>query len=419
MKNIPKLRFPEFTGEWETKIFSEEYDFIRTNSLSRSQLNNQNGKLRNIHYGDIHTKFNTDFYINNNNLPYINSDVDISKVISDHYCKAGDLVIADASEDYAAVGKTIEIRAIEGVDVVAGLHTYLARNKISNQVIGFMGKMMQTDNVRKQLCRFATGVSVLGITKGNFSKIKYSKPSLAEQQRIADFLSVFDEKILGLSRKKALLEDYKKGVMQKLFSQQIRFTNKNNTPFPNWKEKKLGEVAKIYDGTHQTPKYVKEGIPFYSVEHITRKNFFKTKFISNDVYQQEIKRVKIEKNDILMTRIGDVGSVKYINWAVKASFYVSLALIKQSEKFVSKFLAQYILSDKVQRELYRRTIHVAFPKKINLGEISHCLICLPCEEEQQKIADFLTAIDQKITHATERLEKVKSFKKALLQQMFI
>ena len=168
-----------------------------------------------------------------------------------------------------------------------------------------------------------------------------------------------------------------------------------------------------------TPDYQDQGIPFYSVEHVTNNNFSETKYISREVFEKENKRVKLEKGDILMTRIGDIGTPKYIDWDVGASFYVSLALFKQSKKINSLYLTHYIKSDSFQSELHQRTIHVAFPKKINLGEIGNCLVRHPCEKEQTKIANFLTAIDDKIIQAQAQLEAVKRYKKGLLQQMFV
>ncbi|MFI8379998.1 restriction endonuclease subunit S [Leeuwenhoekiella sp. NPDC079379] len=252
------------------------------------------------------------------------------------------------------------------------------------------------------------------------SGIKFSIPTLSEeQQKIASFLTAVDTKINQLTKKKELLEQYKKGVMQKIFSQEIRFKDDNGNDFPEWEEKRLSKITKYYDGTHQTPNYVSEGIPFYSVEHVTANQFEKTKYISEEVFDKENKRVKLEKGDILMTRIGNVGKAKYIDWNVKASFYVSLALIKQGSSFSSKYLAQYINAEPFQRELWKRIIHVAFPIKINLGEIGNCIVKLPCREEQTKISNFLSAVDDKIEALTTQIEKTTTFKKGLLQQMFV
>lgn len=183
-----------------------------------------------------------------------------------------------------------------------------------------------------------------------------------------------------------------------------------------WQQYKLGDLSKIFDGTHQTPKYVNFGVPFYSVENVTADNFTDTKYISEEVYARETKR--IERGDILMTRIGDIGTAKYIDWDVRASFYVSLALIKKLEKINNKFLSHYIASNRFQSELWAQTLHVAFPKKINLGDIGSCKVMLPAIEEQQKIAEFLTAVDERIELASRKVEKLETYKRGLTQKIF-
>lgn len=207
--------------------------------------------------------------------------------------------------------------------------------------------------------------------------------------------------------------------MQKIFSRKIRFKNNGGEEFPEWEEKKLGDIADIYDGTHQTPNYVSSGIPFVSVENI--KDLYKTeKYIELDAFKREFK-IYPQKNDILMTRIGDIGTPCIVEKNDKIAYYVSLALIKihKNNKVISNFLLQYIKNSKFQSELWKRTLHIAFPKKINKCEISKCLIYLPCMKEQQKIADFLSSFDEKISIEKETLEYLKQLKKGLLQRMFV
>ena len=202
--------------------------------------------------------------------------------------------------------------------------------------------------------------------------------------------------------------------MNKLLVPKLRFPEFDG----EWDLQQLGNITKIYDGTHMTPDYKENGIPFYSVEHVTNDDFSQTKFIAEDVFEKENKRVMLEKGDVLMTRIGDIGTSKYISWDVKASFYVSLALLKGSRDDSMLFVNQYIKTNIFQKELHKRTIHVAFPKKINLGEIGLCNILLPRIDEQTKIANFLTAVDDKIQQLTRKKELLEQYKKGVMQQIF-
>ncbi|MEX9437067.1 restriction endonuclease subunit S [Klebsiella pneumoniae] len=268
--------------------------------------------------------------------------------------------------------------------------------------------------------KFATGSGVPTLNRNDLHSLDILEPEIDEQTKIADFLSSVDERITLLNQQYDLLCQYKKGMMQKIFSQEVRFKDENGETFPEWIQTCLGTISKAYDGTHQTPNYVEFGVPFYSVEHVTADNFDDTKYISEDVFEQESKRVSIQQGDILMTRIGDIGTVKYINWIPRASFYVSLSLIKVRESFDSKMISYCMQSDFFQKELHEKTIHVAFPKKINLGEISNCRIKMPAsKKEQTKIVIFLSAIDDKIAAKKAELDKLKIWKQGLLQQMFV
>lgn len=247
--NIPQLRFPKFNDDWKPINFGDIYSFLRTYSLSRSQLNYESGDTKNIHYGDIHTKYETNFIIKDASIPYITESEKPSSISEENYCKLGDLIIADASEDYNDVGKTIQIRDIADEKILAGLHTYLARDEKGLTELGFMGYYQQNWNVRLQKMKYATGISVLGISKTNLKKVKVFLPSNDEQQKIASFLTAVDDKIQQLTKKKELLEKYKKGVMQKIFSQEIRFKPDDGNDYPDWEKKKLGEVAYISTGS--------------------------------------------------------------------------------------------------------------------------------------------------------------------------
>ena len=216
-----KLRFKDENGEdyadWEEKTFGDIYSFYTTNSLSREKLNYDSGAVKNIHYGDIHTKFKTLFDVNEEVVPFVNSDFDISKIKSECYCQEGDLVIADASEDYADIGKSIEIINLQNEKIVAGLHTFLARPNKTKMYVGFSGYKVRSENFRKQIMLIAQGSKVLSISTGRLAMIKMKIPVIQEQQKIAAFLSSIYTKIESTSQQINQMQSFKKGLLQQLF----------------------------------------------------------------------------------------------------------------------------------------------------------------------------------------------------------
>lgn len=404
----PKLRFKEFDGDWSETLFQDLFIFKNGVNASKEQ------------YGSGIKFINVLDIINNpNGITYdsIIGSVNISsKEIDKNLVKYGDVLFQRSSETREEVGQSNVYLGKDPV-VFGGFVIRGSAQKEYDPI--FMNSILKTDFLRDQITQLSGGSTRFNIGQDSLNKVSAYLPLKEEQTKIASFLSAVDEKISQLTQKQQLLSQYKQGMMQKLFSQQIRFKADDGSEFGEWEEKALKTIARIYDGTHQTPNYVEDGVPFYSVEHVTANNFSKTKFIAENVFLDELKRVQLEKNDILLTRIGDIGTSKLIDWDVRASFYVSLALIKVDKNHNSSFVNQYIKSIFFQKELHERTIHVAFPKKINLGEIGLCLIRLPCLAEQTKIANFLSAIDQKIEVVAQQIEQSKLWKKGLLQQMFV
>ena len=181
-----------------------------------------------------------------------------------------------------------------------------------------------------------------------------------------------------------------------------------------WAEKKLGEVAEIYDGTHQTPIYTTEGVMFLSVENI--RTLHSDKYISKDAFDKDFK-ISPKSGDVLMTRIGDIGTSNIVETDIDLAYYVSLALIR-SCTIESKFLNVSISSDYFQKELWKRTLHIAFPKKINKNEIGQSKFFFPSLPEQTAIGSFFQDIDQLISLQQRKLEVLKEQKKTYLKLFF-
>lgn len=202
--------FPDWLG---VKIESS-FSFHKTNSLSRNILNLEQDGIRNIHYGDIHTEYAAQFDIKEEVTGVIPSN--LSDKAGD-FLKEGDVIFADASEDYNDVGKAIEIINLDGQRVVAGLHTIVARPNPERFALGFAAYLFASWPLRKQLMRIANGASVLGISKTNLAKVELSLPSLPEQQKIANALSAIDAKIDALTDRLDATREFKRGLLQKMF----------------------------------------------------------------------------------------------------------------------------------------------------------------------------------------------------------
>jgi len=185
-----------------------------------------------------------------------------------------------------------------------------------------------------------------------------------------------------------------------------------------WEEKELFQITPlIFDGTHQTPKYTEKGIPFFSVENIISGK--KNKYISKEDYIIATKKNKPEIDDILITRIGNIGYSKVINWSYDFSIYVTLAVIKKSDYFISNYLHSYLQSFRFQREIRSKSLLNATPCKINMDELRKTEVLLPPKKpEQQKIANCLSSLDNVIEAQAEKLDSLKEHKKGLLQRLF-
>lgn len=185
----------------------------------------------------------------------------------------------------------------------------------------------------------------------------------------------------------------------------LRFKEFND----EYKSIKLKDVSEIYDGTHETPNYVEKGVKFVSVENISNL-LDTTKFIPESDYNKY--KIKPKYNDVFMTRIGDIGTSSIYKSDEKLAYYVSLALLRTKDNhiLIPDYLNQYIKNISFQKELYNRTIHVAFPKKINTGEIGECSINLCSDKEQLKVSNFLSLLDKKIELQSKKIEDLKLFK---------
>lgn len=254
-------------------------------------------------------------------------------------------------------------------------------------------------------------------------------PTIEEQRSLSQALSDLDALIAALNKLIAKNRDLKTATMQQLLTGKKRLLGFGEGQ--GYKESVIGLIPEdwdvyslsqvcsaIVDGTHYTPSYVTDGVPFYSVENVTANDFKNTKYISDTEHLKLIKRCKPEKGDLLLTRIGSLGVTKLIDWNIDASIYVSLALLKLNEKVYPSYVYVYSKSEQFLKNVEKRSLTNATPQKINMGDIGNVLIPIPSNQiEQRAIATVLSDMDNAISALESRLTKTQTIRQGMMQEL--
>lgn len=419
---VPKLRFPAFREAkgWILNPMGEVYSFKANNSLSRDKLNYVAGSVRNIHYGDIHTKFSTHFDITKERVPFIN-ETEEGTVREENLCAEGDMIFADASEDLEDIGKSIEIVRLNGERVVSGLHTILGRRIGERIALGFGGYLFKSGWVRSQIQREAQGAKVLGISPTRLRNLRLPLPhDKTEQQKIAGCLSSLDECIAAQTQKVDALKTHKKGLMQQLFPREgenqprLRFPEFQNSG--EWRGQSIGDFGKVVTGNTPStvqPAFYGGGIPFVSPADISEMRFVdqtKTTLTAEGFAETRF----IREGSILFVCIGstigkvaqsihDCATNQQINAIVPSSNY--------SDGFV--YFALSFAAKRIALLAGKQAVPI-----INKSIFSSVKLLVPKLDEQQRIASCLSILDALITLEARKLEALKNHKKGLMQQLF-
>jgi len=220
-----KQRLPGFSGEWKETTFGETFSFLKTYAFSREQLTISQSagcNIHNIHYGDLHATYEECMLdcAKEKRIPLLRNGADLPPTTA--FLEEGDVVIADASEDYEGVCACVELRNVGSKKITGGLHTFVARDAAGKTAKGYRGYVLKELAVSRELKRIATGVSVHGVSKTNLAKVKLAVSSLQEQQAIATVLSAADSEIKALERKLAVLKDQKRFLLNNLVTGTLR-----------------------------------------------------------------------------------------------------------------------------------------------------------------------------------------------------
>ena len=400
MSIVPRLRFPDFTGEWEEKKLS---DFMTR--LTRKNSNNESSRALTIS--------SVDGLIDQGE--FFKKQI-ASKDISGYYLlKKGDFAYNKSYSvgyDYGSI-KRLD-RYENGVVSTLYICMSLISDTNSDYLTHYFDSMKWNKSVSEISAEGARNHGLLNIPTESFFQTKhFLAPTLAEQQKIANFLSNVDSIITAETKILNTLQKKKKALMQKLFTQQLRFKSDDGTDFPAWEEKKLGDVCETYSGgtpKSGTAEYYGGEIPFIRSGEISSN---KTELFLTEKGIENSSAKMVSKGDILYALYGansGLCSISKIDGAINQA----ILCIKTNEN--KRFLCNYL---QYQREYFYSTYLQGGQGNLSGKLVESFIIPLPCIVEQQKIAACLSSLDSLIQTQQKVVTTWQQRKKALLQQMFI
>ncbi|MCD9059921.1 restriction endonuclease subunit S [Staphylococcus chromogenes] len=399
--NVPELRFPEFEGEWEEKKLGDIASFSKGKSLSKKDIS-ENG-VACILYGELYTKYNA--FIDE---IYSKTSVDKSTLVQG---KENQILIpssGETSEDIATASCLVSNKVV----YIGGDINIITPKKDKGRFIS-----LSLNSVNKnEIAKFAQGKSVVHLYNDHLKKTKIKIPNnLNEQEKIGTFFSKLDRQIELEEQKLAKLEEQKKGYMQQIFSQELRFKDENGNDYPTWKKTTIKEVAKLTVGkskkNENTGKYI-----IMDMGTVTKNGTMLTH--KSTPHENGL----LNKGDLVMPK-DDIGGGHIIGKTV---------FIPESQKYVlgdhvyrletkkcnGLFLHFYINSDIVNRSLKRKVTGSA-QLGLNRKSVEEELVKVPCLEEQEKIGAFFSKLDTFIEKQLSKIELLKERKKGFLQKMFV
>lgn len=386
-KKAPTIRFRGFTDDWEQRKLGDIVDFLDTQRKPLTENIREKGPYP--YYGASGIVDYVAGYIFDEELVLLSEDG--ANITDRNYP-----VCFLASGKYWVNNHAHVLKTKEGID----------NNFICNSL------------ECKDFSIYNTGMAMPKLNQDICKRIPVDFPTYDEQEKIGNYFRDIDYFITLHQRKLDQLKKLKKYFLQNLFPAKgekvprIRFKGFTG----DWEQRKLGDICGVYDGIHQTPDYQEDGVMFLSVENIA--TLTSEKYISEDAYNRNYKAYP-EKGDILMTRIGDVGTPHVVETNEKLAYYVSLALLKP-KGIDSYFLNNAIQTSPFQKGLLERTLLTAIPMKINKDEIGKVDISFPVNiSEQKQIGSYFRNLDNLITLHQRKLNQLQTMKKFMLQNLFI
>ncbi|MFW2065374.1 restriction endonuclease subunit S [Acinetobacter johnsonii] len=407
----PKLRFKEFDGDWTSKQLGKIIGISSASRVFKEQW--QDSGVPFFRTSDVVSIFKN----KENEKAYISLELFEELAKKSGKIKQGDLLVTGGGSigipylvpnDQPLYFKDADLLWMKSSGIVEG---------------SFLYNFFISPKFREYLKSISHTGTISHFTIEQAKATPFGFPSKEEQTKIASFLSAVDEKISQLTQKHQLLSQYKQGMMQKLFSQQLRFKADDGSEFGEWEEKILKDLfPKIRNGFVgvATPYYVNYGVKYLQGKNIKNGKIDATGliFINQEFHQKKTNSI-LKTNDILMVQSGHVGECAVVTEDYdNANCHALLVLSPKSSKLInSKFVVYYFYSEIGKKKIALIKTGNTI-EHILASDIKEVALLFPCLAEQTKIANFLSAIDQKIEVVAQQIEQAKTWKKGLLQQMF-
>ena len=381
----PEIRFKNDDGNnypnWEDKKLDNVFKFYKGKGISKIELSEEG--IPCIIYGELYTKYREVIGV-------VKSKTNIKKELL-FMSEIGDILIPSSGEtqkDIATASTVMEKNVALGGDI----NILRSKETINSPYVSYYLKHIKNIEISK----LSQGNSVVHLYSKQLSNLKIEIPSLEEQQKIGDFFMLLDKRIEQQEQKIALLKDYKKAMIQKIFSQKIRFKDDNGNDYPDWEEKMLGKICRV-KSSQLTNNVVEEigKYPVYGANSIVgyTENYEVNKYVS-----------------IVKDGAG-VGRIAFIN--NKSSVLGTLQYLIGIE-ITTEFL--YVLLSNVNFKLYQTGTTIPH---IYFKDYSKMIIDIPCQLEQEKISSFLFAMDLNLENQEAILNNLKEQKQGLLRKMFV
>ncbi|WP_368238935.1 restriction endonuclease subunit S [Alistipes shahii] len=404
--NVPHLRFPKFSGEWEICKVSELLDFYSTNSLSWEQLEYGEKAMMNLHYGLIHVGLPTMVDLRRDKLPNV-KEGNMPKNFE--LCKEGDVAFADASEDTNEVAKVIELFNLDNKDIVCGLHTIHGRDNKNKTIVGFKGYAFSSSAFHNQIRRIAQGTKIYSISTKNFSECYVGIPSKAEQTKIATLLRLIDERIATQNK---IIEDLKKlksAISKQAFAQKPNGWNRLDTLFSK------GKAGGTPTSTNK--EYYNGEIPFLSINDITKQGKY-VRYTENHLSRSGLENSSawvVPEYSLIISMYASVGLVTINEVPITTS--QAMFAMQLRDKDLLDYLYYYLSYFKYRH--IHKYLETGTQSNINADIVRGIMIPTYGHSRNMKIASTLQGIDAKIDNELSVLKLFNRQKNYLLSQMFI